>query len=131
MNQQEKFVEQRQFPRFPVQWKLKYRVLSPDLFDSEPLETTTLDVGEGGLGFIAIEPLDIGQLCAVALYPPPPSRSFISIVRIRWQKEFESKLITGAQWVCWGNETDKELIMRCAKTKKQSRDKSQEKAVWL
>jgi len=128
---QQEFSEKRKFPRFSVQWKLKYRVLSPDLFDSDSLETITLDVGEGGLGFVAIEPLDIEQLCAFALYVPTLIDPFIAVARIRWQKEFESRLITGAQWVCWEDETDKELIMRYAETRKQTRNASEEKTVWL
>ena len=131
MNQQEKFVEQRQFPRFPVQWKLKYHVISSDLFDSDSLETITLDVGEGGLGFVAIEPLAIEQLCAFALYVPTLSDPFIAVARIRWQKEFEGRLVTGAQWVCWEDENDKELIMRYAEMRKQTRNSSREKTVWL
>ncbi len=131
VSQQENFAERRQFPRFPVQWKLKYRVLSPDLFDSEPLETTTLDVGSGGLGFVALSPLKIGRLCTFALYPPISHTPFIAVARIRWQRTFENQLITGAQWVCWANEPDKELIMRHAKTMKQSQDEPSKATVWL
>lgn len=131
MSQEDRFAEKRAFQRFPVQWKLKYHVLSPDLFDRESSETTTLDVGDGGLGFIALETLDVSQLCAFALYVPNSNGQFIAVARIRWQKEFENQLITGAQWVCWEDEIDKKIIMRYAETSKQSRDESQEKTVWL
>jgi len=131
VSQQETFAEKRQFPRFPVQWKLKYRVLSPDLFDGDIFETTTLDVGNGGLGFVALTPLNVDQLSACALYPFISREPLISVARIRWQKQFENQLITGAQWVCWESETDKELMMHYAKIKKQSQDTTQKETVWL
>ena len=107
--------EQRRTPRFQIEWPIEYQALSPRDLTQERCQTTTLDVGEGGIGFVAKSELPLGSICAFWMPFPPSFTPVLALGKIIWQKGFEGQLVTGARWVYW-EEGGKEMLIMLAKS---------------
>lgn len=83
--------EKRNFPRIGQIWKLDYRKISSEKFNTDLLSSFTVNVSGGGICFEAKEEIPEGTIMALELKSTIFPSHFIALGKVAWCKKEKKK----------------------------------------
>ena len=86
----------RKFPRFEDKWRISYRIL-----DTDPIHQETVDIGGGGICFIAGEEIAADTMINIEMESDSLPSALVALVKVVWCDRTQQayKIGTEFQWV--------------------------------
>ncbi|MDH5706950.1 MAG: PilZ domain-containing protein [Candidatus Aminicenantes bacterium] len=106
--------DQRKYPRLGTIWDVDYRVLTSEEFESNPLQSFTVNISGGGICFEAREEIKPGTILTLEMKSPIFPSAILALAKTVWcRKNTEKgKYEVGVEfwWTGWKDKNAQEAV---------------------
>ena len=95
-----------------MDWKVTYRAFHDGRFTEKTFQQQVLNVGGGGIAFIATTTIKPGTVVAMVLEATPFQSSIMALAKVAWCKPANENHRFGAEflWIGWYEDTAQQAI---------------------
>jgi hypothetical protein len=104
--------EKRRSLRIPTNWQVTYRVFSHGRFSAETFCQRVLNIGGGGIAFVATTEIETGTIIALVLDSTPFQSPIMALAKAVWCEPRSETYAVGAEllWIGWYNDGAQQAI---------------------
>ena len=95
--------KRRKYPRIDQDYRIAYRLINAEQFESAPVSSFAVNISGGGLCFTAHEPFAKGAMLALDITGNDVHPSLLALAQVRWCKDRGDHFDIGAEfwWIGW------------------------------